>query len=154
MVWSVTYSEFLDIAKPDDVEEFSTQLLGLYYKSRESLLEIPVRLGNALIHVQCRVCALSQSQAEFIMPFFGHELQNSKHAKTRAIALSAMADLCQVKTQLVDKFMDVIAATLDDRSISVRCTALHHLTNLLKKDFVKLVRIRFLGSPRMLKFIF
>ena len=76
--------------------------------------------------------------AEFTMPFFSHELELSTNPKTRATALSALADLCLVKTQLVDKFLDVIAQTLDDPSLYVRCVALKQLTNLLKKDFIKL----------------
>ena len=80
----------------------------------------------------------SVDQAEFIMPFFGLELQHGETALTRQTALSSFADLCQVKTQLVDKFLDVIAGTLDDKTVSVRCAALRHLTNLLSKDFVKL----------------
>ena len=116
-------------------------LLGMYYQNKEenSFNPLPDVMISALLHIQCRVCSISQEHAEYIMPFFGNELQKGRCSKSRTIALSALADLCQVKTQLVDKFLDVIAATLDDSSNCVRSSALHQLTNLLKKDFVKLV---------------
>lgn len=138
VIWAITLSEFLTILTPDEVEEFSTVLLVVYFEMVDSGVEIPEYLVNSMIHVQCRICAVNADMAESTMPFFAHQLEFNKNPKTRATALSALADLCTVKTQLVDQFLDVIAATLDDRSLYVRCVALKQLTNLLKKDFIKL----------------
>ena len=86
-----------------------------------------------------RISCVNHVQAERVVPFFGGQLQSTTSSnEAKVAALGALADLCRVKTQLVDKFIDIIATMLYERSLYVAKKALKLLTYMLRRDFVKM----------------
>ena len=88
-----------------------------------------------------RVCCQDHQEAERIVKFFGHQLKMTSSGDSVAAkvgALGALADLCRVKTQLTDKFIDVIATMMEDRSMVVVTTALKLMTYMLRQDYIKM----------------
>ena len=72
-----------------------------------------------------RICCVDHVEAERIVIFFGTQLKSQSSSNSAKIgSLGALADLCRVKTQLTDKFIDVIAAMMEDKSPAVAMTAL------------------------------
>ena len=136
------YSEFLDLTTSDEREEFAQYLNMVFFKDFEGVLNtpLPTELINALIHVLGNMCIRRGKNAEDLVRIFIYSLSDgSNSASTRIIALSVVADLCVVKTHLVDRFMDILAALLEDKDETVQIATMQHLTNLLKKDFIRMV---------------
>jgi hypothetical protein len=74
IIRSAMKSEFLDLASAEECENLSIKLLGLYYDWNNDT-PMPTVLINSMLHIQCRICVVSNEQAEFVMPFFGEVLQ-------------------------------------------------------------------------------
>ena len=72
-----------------------------------------------------RICCVDNVEAERIVIFFGAQLKSQSSSNGAKIgSLGALADLCRVKTQLTDKFIDIIATMMEDKSPAVAMTAL------------------------------
>ncbi|CAG5098717.1 Oidioi.mRNA.OKI2018_I69.XSR.g15913.t1.cds [Oikopleura dioica] len=135
------YSEFLEITPADDRDEFAQYLNMVFFKDFKGVLNtpLPTELMTALIHVLGNLCIRRGKNSEDLVRIFIYSLSDRANcASIRIVALSIVADLCVVKTHLVDRFMDILAALLEDNDETVQIATMQHLTNLLKKDFIRM----------------
>ena len=125
-------TEFYNIYPKDDMPSISDSLVGLITENVDSKF-----LEMALVGLG-RICAVNAQEGERIVPLFGQILSEGRTGAIQNAALLAISDLCVTKTQLVDKFLDVLASTLDGDLKPLVQNSLLLLTSLLKKDFVKM----------------
>ena len=136
------YSEFLELTPADERDEFAEYLNMVFFKDFQGVLNtpLPTELMTALIHVLGNLCIRRGKNSEDLVRIFIYSLSDRANcASIRIVALSIVADLCVVKTHLVDRFMDILAALLEDEDETVQIATMQHLTNLLKKDFIRMV---------------
>ena len=128
-------TEFYDIYSKDDMPSISDSLVGSITENIDSKFHRSLEM--ALVGLG-RICAVNAQEGERIVPLFGQILSEGRTGAIQNAALLAISDLCVTKTQLVDKFLDVLAATLDGNLKPLVQNSLLLLTSLLKKDFVKM----------------